>query len=126
MELTRHHAGGKVHVRAVDESGITVADQTYRGSVILSPEAVKPDWPVERLSDISEEALQHLLALSPEIVIIGTGKAQHFLAPHQMMVFHGAGIGIEVMNTRAACRTFNVLVMEERRVVAALMPPDSG
>lgn len=125
MELTRQHPGDKVYVRAVSAAGITVADHTYDSPVILSPDAVEADWQVGSVEDVSEDALQAVLGLRPELVIIGTGASQRFLQPELMMVFHRNGVGIEVMNTRAACRTFNILVMEERRVVAALIPPES-
>lgn len=125
MELTRQHPGDKVYVRKVGAGGITVAEDTYQTSLILSPETVDANWPVKTVEDVSEDALEPLLGLKPEVVIIGTGKAQRFLDPGLTMMFYRNGIGIEVMDTRAACRTFNILVMEERRVVAALMPPEA-
>lgn len=125
MELTREHPGDKVYVRAVSAAGITVADNTYESPVILSPDAVEADWQVGSVEDVSEDAIQAVLGLRPELVIIGTGASQRFLEPELMMLFHRNGVGIEVMDTRAACRTFNILVMEERRVVAALIPPGS-
>jgi len=126
MDLTRQHPGDKVYVRKVGAGGITVADATYQTSLILSPETVDANWPVKTVEDVSEEALKPLLGLKPEVVLIGTGKAQRFLDPGLTMMFYRNGIGIEVMDTRAACRTFNILVMEERRVVAALMPPEAA
>ena len=62
-----------------------------------------------------------ILALDPELVLLGTGQRQIFLAASFRAQFLGAGIGFEVMDTGAACRTFNVLVAEQRRVVALLM-----
>lgn len=112
-------------MRAVSAAGITVAEETYATPVILSPDSVEADWQVRSVEDVSEDALQAVLGLRPELVIIGTGASQRFLEPELMMLFHRSGVGIEVMDTRAACRTFNILVMEERRVVAALIPPES-
>lgn len=125
MDLTRQHPGDKVYVRKVGTGGITVAEDTYDTAVILSPESVDANWPVRTVEDVSEDALRKLLDFEPEVVIIGTGKTQRFLDPQLTMLFYRNGIGIEVMDTRAACRTFNILVMEERRVVAALMPPEA-
>lgn len=125
MELTRQHPGSKVYVRSVGANGITVAENTYASPLLLSPESVDPSWPVESVADVSRDALQPVLGLNPEVVIIGTGKAQRLLDPALTMLFYENGIGVEVMDTRAACRTFNILVMEERRVVAALMPPEA-
>ena len=69
--------------------------------------------------------MHHLLSIfemKPEVVLLGTGAKQVFLPPQLMMQFYNKGIGIEVMTTDAACRTFNVLVSEGRNVLAALMP----
>ena len=126
MDLTRQHPGDRTYVRAVGERGITVAGETYTASVILSPESVHPDWPVAVPADLTESALEAVLGLQPEVVILGTGKVQRFPDAALTLKFYQQGIGIEVMDTRAACRTFNILVMEERRVVAALMPPDAA
>lgn len=123
MELTRDHPGNRVYVRAVGEDGIRVGEHTFAGSVVLTPDQVVTDWGVETFADLSEKALAALLDLDPELVIIGTGAAQQFPPPESLMMFYRAGVGIEVMNTQAACRTFNVLVMEERKVVAGLIPP---
>jgi uncharacterized protein len=60
--------------------------------------------------------------LKPEIVLIGTGSKQIFLPPELMMFFYSRNTGFEVMTTDAACRTFNVLASEGRKVVAALLP----
>lgn len=122
MELNRQHPGSKVFVRAIGAEGITVAEETYPAAVILSPDSVDDTWGVSTVKDIDADTLQPVFALRPEVVIFGTGASQHFLESEIMMLFHQEGVGIEVMDTRAACRTFNILVMEERRVVAALMP----
>jgi len=126
LELTREHPGDKVFVRAVDSSGITVAHETYETPLVLSPDFVETGWKVNHTDEVTEASLQTIFDLEPEVVIVGTGRKQRFLEPAVLMLFHRAGIGIEVMDTRAACRTFNILVMEERKVVAALMPPDSA
>jgi uncharacterized protein len=122
LDLTRQHPGDKVYVRAVGAAGITVAETTYDAPLILSPNAVEPGWAVTSHEDFSEESFKPLLELDPELVLIGTGKAQHLLDPQLTMLFYRNGVGVEVMDTRAACRTFNVLVMEERKVVAGLIP----
>jgi uncharacterized protein len=63
-----------------------------------------------------------VLALEPEVVLLGTGARQQFLHPSRLAPIYRAGVGVEIMTTAAACRTFNILVAEERRVVAALLP----
>jgi len=64
--------------------------------------------------------LEPLLALSPELVLLGTGATQRFAPPEVRAVFAERGVGLEAMHLGAACRTYNVLVQEERRVAAAL------
>ena len=69
-----------------------------------------------------ETHLEALLALEPEVVLLGTGARQVFLPPRQLAPFYRKAVGVELMTTDAACRTFNVLAAEERRVVAGLLP----
>ena len=81
------------------------------------------DWDATNPCDLSDRQLNPIFELEPEVVLLGTGASQIFLPPELMMRFYGRGIGVEVMTTDAACRTFNVLVSEGRKVVAALLPP---
>ena len=77
---------------------------------------------VDSVDDISEETLQIIFDMQPELVLIGCGDTQVFLPPAIQALFFRRNIGFEVMITDAACRTFNVLVSEGRKVVAALLP----
>lgn len=122
MDLTLQRPGSHHYIRSVSEEGIRVGDEWYQGPLILSAEALISNWGVEGINDIDEAALGPVFELEPEIVLLGTGDRQIFLPAELMMVFYSRGIGAEVMATPAACRTFNVLVSEERRVVAALLP----
>jgi uncharacterized protein len=81
-----------------------------------------PEWDVKSIEDISEENLQVIFNLQPEVILLGTGETQVFLPPAIQVHFFRRNFGFEVMTTDAACRTFNVLVAEGRHVVAALMP----
>lgn len=127
MELTRQKPGDRMYVRAITADGIRIDEQTYTEAVLVTPERVVGTWAIEGVAALTAEQLQPIVDQQPELVLLGTGAKQVFLSPELMMVFHRAGIGIEVMDTRAACRTFNVLVMEERKVIAALLPPgESG
>lgn len=81
-----------------------------------------PEWNVNSIGDISEETLQLVFDMQPELVLIGCGKVQTFLPPAKQALFFRRNISVEVMVTDAACRTFNVLVAEGRNVIAALLP----
>ena len=122
MEISLDIPHDHLFVRATDERGIRVGDQYYSSPFILSTDQVTPDWAVENFDDITEQSLQPVFDLSPEVVLIGCGASQKFFQPAVQMTFFRRNIGFEVMITGAACRTFNVLASEGRRVVAALLP----
>jgi uncharacterized protein len=122
MDLTLENPGDHLFIRSVSAQGIQVVDDFYTSSIIVSANRVIPDWPVKSIENITEQHLDAVLELRPEVVLIGTGARQAFLPPRQMMFFYSRNIGVEVMTTDAACRTFNVLASELRNVVAALIP----
>jgi uncharacterized protein len=122
MDLTLQNPGDHLFIRSVSGAGIQVVDTVYPSALILSARELIPDWPVKSVAEIAEWHLEKILGLNPEVVLIGTGSRQAFLPPELMMFFHDRHIGIEVMSTDAACRTFNVLVSESRNVAAALIP----
>ena len=78
------------------------------------------DWPPATFAELAPAHLGAIFELAPELVLLGTGPAQRFAAPEVRSEFARRRIGLEVMQLGAACRTFNVLVQEDRRVVAAL------
>jgi uncharacterized protein len=114
---------GHLFVRSIGEKGIRVGDDFYTSPLILSADQLLSDWNVESVDDFNEESLQDIFEIQPELVLIGTGKTQIFLPIQVQGLFIRRGIGLEVMTTDAACRTFNILVAEERHVVAAMLPP---
>jgi len=121
MDLTLERPGDHLFIRSVSPQGIQVVDDFYDSSIIVSAKQVIPDWPVNTVENITEEHLVKVLDLQPELVLIGTGAKQAFIPPRQLMFFYSRNVGVEVMTTDAACRTFNVLVSESRNVVAALI-----
>jgi len=123
MELTLERPGDHLFVRSVSADGIQIADTLYSGPLVLSASVLITDWEIRHPCDLSEPSLEPVFSLNPEIVLVGTGAEQIFPEPELLMCFYRRQVGVEFMNTRAACRTFNVLVSEQRRVVAALMPP---
>ena len=108
-------------VTGLGDGWIRVGATEYRENCVLTPDAVEPGFAPAGLDALGEDAFARLLALRPEIVLVGTGTAQRFLHPRLTQALGAAHVGVEVMDTRAACRTFNILVGEGRRVVAALI-----
>ncbi len=122
MDLTLQQPEDYLFVRELSDQGIRVGEDWYTKPLIISAKQLISDWNVDDVQNMDENNLERIFELSAEIVLLGTGAKQHFPSPELMMMFHSRDIGIEIMSTDAACRTFNVLVAEERRVVAALMP----
>jgi len=89
-------------------------------SVVVLPERVV-EWPASGFDALTLEDFHFVLELEPEIVLLGTGGRQRFPHPNLTRALAEAGIGVEVMDVHAACRTYNILVAEERRVAAALL-----
>ncbi len=121
MKLQLENPGGINVVRAFDTRSVVVNETRYTSSLILSPQHVTGDWAVSSLEDFDEAACEPILAYDAEIVLLGTGHEHRQVAARFLAWFAARGRGLEVMDTGAACRTFNVLAGEERRVVAALI-----
>lgn len=90
-------------------------------SLILTGRQVITNWEPNQLPELTASHMEVVLSLDPELVLLGTGARQQFPALEVLTRFHRAQIGIEVMDTAAACRTFNILVAEGRQVAAALL-----
>ncbi len=121
MRFTEDSTSGVNVIRTYGNGELRVNEHVYRGGVILSAATVIADANVQNLDDLLALGLSRALALEPELVLLGTGARQIFPAPSFGAQFLRAGIGFEVMDTSAACRTFNVLVGEQRRVAAILL-----
>jgi uncharacterized protein len=100
---------------------IRVGTQEYRGNLVLTPDTVAEGWAARGYDALAEGDFEALLGYAPEIVLIGTGHAIKFPHPRLTRALTDAQIGFEVMDTAAACRTFNILAAEGRKVVAALI-----
>lgn len=121
MDLTLQRPGDHLYIKAVSGQGIQIGELWYHNSLILSADHLIPDWALDCVENWNARLLEPIFELAVDVVLLGTGTRQHFPSAEFMMEFYQRGVGVEVMTTDAACRTFNVLVSEGRRVVAALM-----
>ncbi|NIR58292.1 MAG: Xcc1710-like domain-containing protein [Gammaproteobacteria bacterium] len=122
MKLSFDLDTGRNFIRGYAEGRITVnQDTVVEGSVVVMPDRLVTDWPPETFDALAAEHFEALLELEPEVVLLGTGERQRFPHPTLTRALVERGIGIEVMDTPAACRTYNILMSEERRVAAALI-----
>ncbi len=121
MQLNHEHPDYAFVLRTADGRSAKVNDTLLTTSFILSPVQLVEHWDVASAATLTAEALAPLLALQPELVILGTGATQVFPPAAVMAACLTRGIGIEVMNNPAAARTFNVLASEGRKVVAGFL-----
>lgn len=120
MKLTDDTERGANFIRAYSANEIRIGESIVRTSCIVTAEHVHA-WSPASFDALTLADLQPVLELEPEIVILGTGESQRFPDPAILGAILSRGIGCEVMTTGAACRTYNVLVSESRKVVAALL-----
>jgi len=108
-------------VTGTGDGWLRVGTHEYRENVVLTPETVTRGFAAAGFDALTERDFEALLATSPEIVLLGTGAMQRFPPPRINAPLLRARVGLEVMDTRAACRTYNILVGEGRNVAAALI-----
>ena len=118
------HSGNDAEGHRITSYGdgfVAVDNEVIRQPFVVTPERVLRDWQPDSVESIGESAMRELTELGAEVVLLGTGERQRFPQAELFGIVTGAGIGLEVMDTPAACRTFNILVAEGRRVAAALI-----
>jgi uncharacterized protein len=121
MRLHLEHDSTAYSIRAYDQGYVRINDQEVRRSVVVMPQQLVTDWPPQHFAALEVAHFEALLALQPEIVLLGTGGRQRFPAPGLLRPLLGQRIGVEVMTTAAACRTYNIIMAEGRQVAAALL-----
>lgn len=99
---------------------VAVNNVRYEKCVVVSPQAVI-EWGVSGFEALTAADFGFIEALKPEIMILGTGATQRFPRPELTRALAATGMGVEVMDSRAACRTYNILATEGRKVVAAIL-----
>ncbi|WP_418320554.1 Mth938-like domain-containing protein [Piscinibacter sakaiensis] len=121
MKLQADRIDGRNAIARHGPDGVIVNGTQYTHSVIVPWDGAVEDWPVREFSQLEADHFDRLLALQPQLVIFGSGARLRFPPPRLLAGLMAAGIGVETMDNAAACRTYNVLLAEERRVVAALL-----
>ncbi|MEE4296027.1 MAG: MTH938/NDUFAF3 family protein [Wenzhouxiangella sp.] len=121
LNWTEHQPGNHHIINAVHDDHVVISDRRIDASVIVGARLLEESWPVCSLSDLSLETIEPLLALTPELVVIGCGTRPGFPDAQIQSAFLSRGIGLESMTLNAAARTFNILMSENRRALAALI-----
>ena len=97
--------------------------ETINGSFIVSPRHLLRDWPPTNIDNLLAQHLEAIIELQPELVLLGTGPQLKFPDQQILAGLHRQRIGVEIMDTAAACRTYNILMAEGRFVVAGMINP---
>jgi uncharacterized protein len=120
----------KLHLSGISEQNtftgygtgyVTINHVRYEHSLIVLPDRPIENWEPQTFEQLKTEHFEFLLSLQPEMVLVGTGPVLRFPHPSLTKMLISSGIGVEVMDTAAVCRTYNILMAEGRRVAAALI-----
>ena len=123
MPLAEDIITSRHRISSYSNDTVSINESVYRQSLILTAESLHSPWPVTTLDQLTPEALAPIFASKPAVVLLGTGPRQQFPAASIFGLFGEQGIGLEVMDNGALCRTFNILVAEDRAVTAAIILP---
>jgi uncharacterized protein len=121
MKFSLDHSNDNLVISGYGPGEVAVGRRRYTASLLVAPDGVCPEWGPATVADLNAEHLAEVLEHRPELLILGTGERQQFPEPALFAALMAAGVGYEVMDTAAACRTYNILLGEGRRVVAALL-----
>jgi uncharacterized protein len=123
MQLNLEHPDHEFFLRGADGESVRVNERRLTSSFVLAPNRLVEAWPVREVKALTPDDIDLVLALEPEVVLLGSGATQAF--PPAAVLAHclRRGVGLETMTNAAAARTFNVLASEDRRVVAAFVLP---
>src|SRR5664279_2155052 len=121
MKLHLTNAPDNQLITGYGEGWVEINRLRFSRSLIVMPDAIIHDWEISDFGHLMAEHFAKLAELKPEVVLLGTGKTQCFIHPSLSRALTEAGIGVECMDTAAACRTYNFLMAESRRVAALLI-----
>lgn len=108
-------------VTGYDDSGVEINAERFDFSLIVMPETAPRPWPAPTFESLTAEHFEQIEADQPDVVILGTGARQRFIHPRLVASLSARQIGVECMDSQAACRTYNILMGEGRKVTLALI-----
>jgi uncharacterized protein len=108
-------------ITGYDLNWVEVNQARHQSSLIVTPDQLLLEWSVKTIKDINENSFEAIKSLDIEIILLGTGNTQEHLEPRLLEYFSKKNIAIESMSNQSACRTYNILANEERKVLLALM-----
>lgn len=121
MKMNQDSRSEQYSIRAYTDTNVTVNEDIYTQPLIITAEKLISNWSAHCFAELETSHFLELEDLDVEILLLGTGQQQRFPSPRLFIELQERGIGIEVMSTPAACRTYNILLAEGRAVAAALL-----
>ena len=121
MDVTPLVAKDRQVIESYGASGFRVSGNAHDGAILVLPQATHP-WPVAALGDVTAASLAPVIDAGIQILLLGCGRQMLPVPPALRQELRAHGVVIDAMDTGAACRTYNVLLAEDRRVAAALLP----
>ncbi|MGK0272035.1 MAG: hypothetical protein ACI88H_002701 [Cocleimonas sp.] len=120
MKFAEDHNSANYKISGYEQGSIAINGLPHNHSLVLSPMELLSDWEPTKYSELNSDHLDAIYAMKPEIIILGTGPKQIFPPAEILRRLAKEQIGYEIMDTQAACRTFNILMAEDRKVVAGM------
>ena len=121
MKMVLDDASGLNLISACDAEQVKIRGRQHPTPLLVLPRAIEAEWPAANIEALDSRALRGVAAHKPELLILGTGSRQQFPEPRVFIPLMDAGIGYEVMDNMAACRTYNILLSEGREVALLLL-----
>jgi uncharacterized protein len=122
MQINDESADSKYILQSCSEKGIMISDKMYTTSILVNSNKLVSPWLISSIRDLREIHLLEIIKTKPKILIIGSGKQHFYLDSKLLFKLYANKIGCEVMQTNAACRTYNLLALDNRNVCGLLFP----
>lgn len=120
MQIAPESSQAQFFIKQFENNQFTINQQSYLHNIIIQLNTIIP-WDTTTIEQLSEKDIHLLIDNKPELVLLGVGNKMHYPKSEWLAKFYEANIGIEIMNTTSACRTYNVLAGDNRQVVAGLI-----
>lgn len=121
MKLQSDPHFGANTITGYGDGYVEINKTPYSHAVLISSDGAISEWPIKEFGGLEPSHFEQMVSLKPELILIGTGNKQRFPKPELLKALISAKIGFEIMNSQAACRTYNILVGEGRQVLLALI-----
>lgn len=120
MQLRQESNNALYRITSYTANSVTVNDKVCTSAILLS-NSLFQDWDIKDIQELNNAHLELLIAQTPDIIIIGTGQTLILPEPQKLSILYNAKIGLEIMSTPSACRTYSLISNDDRKVLAALI-----